>query len=53
MDHLIIVFDFMRHNSLFAKQIKCAFATDKVEYLGHYIEAKGIFTDPKKVTVDE
>ncbi|CAA7054011.1 unnamed protein product [Microthlaspi erraticum] len=28
---------------------KCIFATEWVEYLGHYIEAKGISTDPSKV----
>lgn len=32
-----------------AKKSKCSFATDKVEYLGHFIEAKGISTDPNKV----
>lgn len=48
-DHLRKVFEVMRSNSLFAKEIKCAFATSKVEYLGHYIEKKGISTDPNKI----
>lgn len=39
----------MRQNSLYAKMSKCGFATNKVEYLGHYIEAKGFFTDPNKI----
>ncbi|CAA7019723.1 unnamed protein product [Microthlaspi erraticum] len=47
--HLRCVFELMRQNSLFAKQSKCSFATDRVEYLGHFIEEKGISTDPSKV----
>ncbi|CAA7040954.1 unnamed protein product [Microthlaspi erraticum] len=47
--HLCRVFELMRTNNLFAKQSKCIFATKWVEYLGHYIEAKGISTDPSKV----
>ncbi|KAG7585117.1 Retrotransposon gag domain [Arabidopsis thaliana x Arabidopsis arenosa] len=43
------VFQLMKDNSLFAKQSNCEVATDKVEYLGHYIEAKGISTDPHKI----
>ena len=41
----------MRRHSLFAKESKCAFPTRKVEYLGHYIEEKGISTDRQKVKV--
>lgn len=39
----------MREHSLYAKESKCAFATSKVEYLGHYIEARGVSTDPNKI----
>lgn len=39
----------MRKHSLYAKQIKCEFATTLVEYLGHYIEARGVSTDPNKI----
>lgn len=35
--HLQLVFQKMREHSLYAKESKCAFATSKVEYLGHYI----------------
>lgn len=31
------------------KKSKCVFAGDKVEYLGHYILAKRVETDPKKI----
>lgn len=49
VEHLKKVLKVMRTQSLFAKKSKCAFATPKVEYLGHYIEEKGISTDPQKV----
>ena len=39
----------MREHNLFAKGSKCEFATDKVEYLGHYIAADGVSTDPNKI----
>ena len=48
-EHLKSVFALMRSNKLFAKMSKCAFATDRVEYLGHYIQAEGISTDPNKI----
>lgn len=41
----------MRESSLYAKRSKCAFATERVEYLGHFIGAKGISTDPSKIKV--
>lgn len=47
--HLKLVFDLMKKNNLYAKMSKCDFATTRVEYLGHYIEAKGVSTDPNKV----
>ncbi|KAF8103809.1 hypothetical protein N665_0184s0004 [Sinapis alba] len=39
----------MREHKLFAKHSKCAFTTDKVEYLGHFIEKRRVSTDPSKV----
>lgn len=47
--HLQLVFALMRENKLYAKRSKCAYATEKVEYLGHYIEAKGVSIDPEKI----
>ncbi|CAL9221332.1 unnamed protein product [Arabidopsis halleri] len=47
--HLREVFQVMRLNALYAKRSKCAFAVTRVEYLGHFIEAQGISTDPQKV----
>ena len=49
LQHLRLVFQTMREHSLFAKESKCEFATDKVEYLGHYIAANGVSTDPNKI----
>lgn len=47
--HLKKVFQLMRINQLFAKRSKCEFETDKVEYLGHFIQASGVSTDPAKI----
>lgn len=47
--HLEEVFKTMRLNKLFAKRSKCEFGTDRVEYLGHFIQASGVSTDPRKV----
>jgi hypothetical protein len=48
-DHLKQVPQILRDNSLAAKRSKCIFATDKVEYLGHVITARGVATDPAKI----
>lgn len=48
-EHLRQVFEVMRRNNLYAKNSKCEFVTERVEYLGHFIEAKGVSTDPNKV----
>ncbi|XP_010418845.1 PREDICTED: uncharacterized protein LOC104704456 [Camelina sativa] len=45
--HLKHVFHTMRQHHLFAKESKCAFATDRVEYLGHFIAVGGVSTNPK------
>lgn len=47
--YLRSVFELMRGNKLFAKLSKYAFATDKVEYLGHYIQKEGVSTYPNKI----
>ncbi|GLT37194.1 hypothetical protein SLA2020_115270 [Shorea laevis] len=49
MEHLEKVFQLLRANKVFAKTSKCSFGSSKVEYLGHYILAKGVATDPSKV----
>ncbi|GJX64110.1 transposon ty3-G gag-pol polyprotein [Tanacetum coccineum] len=47
--HLRTMLDIMRHHKLYANRSKYVFGTDKVEYLGHVIFAKGVATDPSKV----
>lgn len=49
VEHFQSVFELMRSNKLYAKLSKCAFATDRVEYLGHYIQESGVSTDPHKI----
>lgn len=49
VQHLKLVLQVMRENSLYAKQSKCVFGTDKVEYLGHVISGQGVSTDPSKI----
>lgn len=36
---------------MFAKQSKCHFACDEIEYLGHLISKEGVKVDPKKIEV--
>lgn len=36
---------------MYAKESKCIFASNKVEYLGHFISEKGVETDPSKIAV--
>lgn len=42
------VFDLIRSILLIAKESKCNFIMDKVEYSGHFIFATGVETDPRK-----
>lgn len=49
LSHLRLVLELMREQKLFAKKSKCAFATSRVEYLGHFIDKGGISTDPSKI----
>nr|GEW54224.1 hypothetical protein [Tanacetum cinerariifolium] len=44
IDHLRVVLQVMRENTLFSKKSKCVFGTTQVEYLRHVISAKGVST---------
>lgn len=39
----------LKDQVLFAKYNKCSFVYKKAEYLGYYIEEKGVSTDPRKI----
>jgi len=49
--HLAAVFSILRSHLLFAKLSKCAFAITRVEYLAHFISAKGVENDLAKIRV--
>lgn len=49
MIHLELVLKVLKVNVLFAKYNKCSFVCRKIEYLGHFIEKKGVSTDPRKI----
>lgn len=47
--HLKLVLEVMRTNKLYAKQSKCVFNSNHMEYLGHIISYEGVSTDPSKI----
>ena len=49
MFYLQQVFKQMRKHTLVAKLSKCSFGTSKVEYLGYFVSATSISTDPRKI----
>jgi hypothetical protein len=49
--HLQKVLQLLRHHKMFAKQSKCVFAQNQVEYIGHIMTGQGVATDPEKVRV--
>ena len=49
LHHPRLVFQLLSNNQLVAKENKCVFGTDKIEYLGHVIDKEGVTTDPLKV----
>ncbi|KFK23327.1 hypothetical protein AALP_AAs73216U000100 [Arabis alpina] len=48
-EHLKVVLQVLPDNQLYANLKKCQFGTEKVDYLGHIISAKGVAADPAKV----
>ncbi|KAL0361047.1 UNVERIFIED_CONTAM: Retrovirus-related Pol polyprotein from transposon.6 [Sesamum radiatum] len=49
LTHLRKVLSLLRQHQLYAKQRKCSFAQQQVDYLGHVISVNGVSTDPQKV----
>jgi hypothetical protein len=50
-DHLRQVLTVLRENQLYAKESKCSFAQNNIEYLGHIISKDGVATDSEKTRV--
>lgn len=51
LQHLPEVFTILQQQQLYLKLSKCIFGATIIEYLGHFISAKGVNTDPKKIAV--
>jgi hypothetical protein len=47
--HLQTIFELLRTHQLVAKESKCVFCDDRVEYVGHIITKAGVTTDPEKL----
>lgn len=47
--HLDTAFAILRHQQLYLKKSKCTFEATRIEYLGHFISAEGVSTDPTKI----
>ncbi|KAI3754417.1 hypothetical protein L1987_54200 [Smallanthus sonchifolius] len=48
-DHLKILLEVLRTETLYAKFLKCEFWLSEVQFLGHIINADGIQVDPFKI----
>jgi hypothetical protein len=48
VNHLRVVLALLRQHELYAKESKCSFAQDRIEYLGHIISREGVATDSEK-----
>ncbi|XP_074267352.1 uncharacterized protein LOC141590682 [Silene latifolia] len=49
ISHLRLVFELMKQQHMYTKLSKCAFASAKVEYLGHFISGVGVETGSRKI----
>jgi hypothetical protein len=48
--HLCHVLQLLRHDYWRVKKYKCSFGQSKISYLGHVINAKGVSSDPAKIS---
>ena len=48
-EHQQLVFSTLHSNQLFANIKKCVFEQNRIDYLGHVIDAQGISADPSKI----
>lgn len=49
--HLRMVFNILKLHQYVVRKDKCVLAARRVEYLGHFISAKGVSTDPRKIQI--
>jgi hypothetical protein len=49
VQHLRMVFQWLRADKWKLKLSKCSFAQESISYLGHVISAAGLATDPSKI----
>jgi hypothetical protein len=49
VEHLRIVLTLLREHQLYAKFSKCTFWLEEIQFLGHFLSAKGIAVDRSKV----
>ena len=49
LNHLSTIFQRLREANLKLQPKKCKFATDRVEYLGHFFTSQGIEVNPSKI----
>jgi len=48
LQHVSLVLDILRREQLYAKQSKCFWSQNQVEYLGHVVSSDGVRMDPRK-----
>ncbi|GJP58875.1 hypothetical protein CLOP_g5873 [Closterium sp. NIES-67] len=49
VEHLPRVFEILRREGFYIKLSKSEFALEKVQFLGHLVNAQGVHVDPKKI----
>lgn len=49
LQHLTVVLDLLLSHQFFAKLSKCSFGQTRIDYLDHFVSAKGVEMDPSKV----
>jgi hypothetical protein len=51
LQHISVVLTILQKHKFHVKLSKCAFAQQKISYLGHIISSEGVSTDPSKIDI--